>query len=630
MLSRTQKQRRIGYATLALTAMLMICINMMAGNLLGAKQVDLTENQLFTLTDGTRNTLKNLKEKVYIRLYYSAQQASGFPAIQSYATRVRGLLRHYEALSGGKIKLEIIDPVPYSEAEDAAIKAGIQGIGVDTMGTKLFFGLTATGGLDDNSTIAFFNPKRAAFLEYDLTKLIYNLSNPHKPSIYVVSNLPMRIGMVDTPRQPENTWAILQQMESQYDVHYQTDDKQELDPKVVDVLMVVHPNLLSDEMLYRIDQYLMLGGKMMVITDPLAEVPGVRKTNSHLNRILASWGAEMPDQRVLTDGENAVSIPLEEGASPIEAITNLTWLELPKSNLAKDDIITSDLSVIRVIASGYFRPVGLQSKIPTTPNASENIRKTTWKSLIFSSPNSADEAANVVETNGDNPNVLFKTFKSRGKPQDIAVRIQGRAPSAFPERGTTKGHIPYAIEDATLILLADSDMLRDGLWVKVQQFYNKTIYNPTSDNGAFIMNAMDYLSGSQDLISLRSRSDTTRSFTVVNKMRRNSEARYRHKEDDLREKLSHLERKLELLKRTASGNNTNLPNAEAKKELDNFRGELLQTRKALRDVRKNLAQEIHRLDSIITFVNIGLIPILVILTALLLPLWRKKRGHIPS
>jgi ABC-type uncharacterized transport system involved in gliding motility auxiliary subunit len=627
MLSRTQKQRRIGYATLALIAILMICVNMIAGNFLGAKQVDLTQNQLFTLTEGTRNTLKSLNETVYLRLYYSAGQATGFPAIQSYATRVKGLLRHYEALSGGKIKLEIVDPVPYSETEDAAIKAGIQGISVDTMGTKLFFGLSATGGLDDNVSIAFFNPKRASFLEYDLTKLIYNLSNPHKPSVYVISNLPMRVGMVDTPRQPESTWAILQQMEAQYDVHYQSDDSVPLDPKVIDVLMIVHPNVLSDTMLYHIDQYLMQGGKALVITDPLAEIPGVRKTNSTLNRILASWGAEMPDKRVVTDQANAVNIPLGEGESPMDEVTNLTWLELPKSNIAKDDVLTSELNVIRMIGAGYYRPIGMQSKIsPATGQAqTDKVRKTTWKSLITTSTDSADESADKVEAETENPNNLFKTFKPRGKAQSLAVRIAGRAPSAFPERATEKGHIPYSLEDATLVLLADTDFLRDGLWVKVQEFYNKTIYNPTSDNGAFVMNTIDYLSGSKDLISLRSRTDATRNFSVVTKMRREAESRYRSQEDALREKLSHLERKLEMLKKTSSGNNTNLPNAQAKKEISDFRTELLMTRKALRDVRKNLVQNIRRLDNVITFLNIGVMPILVILAALFLPAWRKRK-----
>lgn len=628
MISRHDKNRRIGFITLAITALLLIAVNMSANNLLGAKQVDLTQNSLFTLTEGTRNTLKNLKEPITIKLFYSAQQATGFPAVQSYATRVRSLLQHYQALSGGKIKLEIIDPIPYSADEDDAIKAGLQGMGVDTIGTKMFFGLKASSSTDDSETIAFFNPKRAAFLEYDLTKLISRLATPTKPVVYVISNLPMRVGMVDTPRQPESTWAILQQMETNYDVRYFTDDKLPIDPNVVSVLMIVHPNLLSDDMLFHIDQYLMKGGKALVITDPLATIPGTRDSSSNFKRIFNAWGVEMPDKRVLTDASLAVTIPLEDGASPIEEITNLAWHELYKQNMAKDDVITSDLTALRLIAPGYFRPLPLQSKIPASNASAAEMqqRKTTWKSLVFSSKESSDEAANTVEANSDNPNTLFKTFKPSGKIKDIVVRIQGRAPSAFPEKAGTRGFIPYSEKDGTLILLADTDMLRDGLWVKTQQFYNRMLYNPTSDNGALVMNAIDFLSGSQDLITLRSRSDTVRGFTVVNKIRRDAEMRFRHKEDGLREQLSQLERKLEVFKKAASGNNTNLPDDSAKQQMDAFRSQLLQTRKDLRNVRKELATEIRRLDNIVTFINVGFIPILIILAALIIPTWRKKHN----
>jgi ABC-type uncharacterized transport system involved in gliding motility auxiliary subunit len=621
-LSRQAKERWVLYGTLTSAFILFIALNGISTNVLGARQVDLTANKLYTISDGTKRTLQNLEDTVNIRYYFSTEQATGYPSVQSYATRVRSLLQHYEVLSHGKVKVEVINPTPYSEVEEEAVKEGMQGLPIDNSGSRLYFGMYATGGTDKSASIAFFNPQRAAFLEYDLTKVIYDLSHPKKPVVTVVSGLPMRLGMLRTPIQPDRDWAILTQMEGFFDVQYQDIETMQI-PDNTDVLMLIHPDKLTERDLMLVDQYLMEGGKALIFTDPVAKVDGVRQRNSNLNKVLAAWGAQMPEGDVVGDRSAAVRLPSQDSSSLLDTVANLTWLEIAGWGMARNEIIASDLGVVRFITAGHYVQLP-QPKFD--PKSGIKPRQTTWSPLITTSEDvTLLSTKKVMDT--DNAGELMQEFKPIGKKQVLAVKITGKAPTAFPEKTKFKGFAPYSLADSTLILVADTDVLRNGLWVTKQQLNDKVMYVPVADNGAFVMNALDYLAGSRDLISLRSRSDVSKTFKVLQDLKRTAEVKFRAQEEQLEKKVGNIEEALNQVKNYTSGNNTNLPSTKDRKEIEKYRAALIAARKELRDVRYQLQKDMSTLSGIVSFVNIGLVPIFVILAAMFVPWVRQFRAR---
>src|SRR3954452_17183477 len=184
-------RRRIWFSVLGVIAVaaIVIGINMFADARLANVHVDLTRSHIYTLSQGTRQILSGLKEPITLRLFYSRRLGSTVPAYGTYADHVREMLGEYAAASGGRIRLQFYDPEPFSDTEDRALAYGLQGVPVDQGGVQVYFGLAGSNLEDDERTIAFFQPERERFLEFDLTKLIYDLSNPKRPVIGIMSSL---------------------------------------------------------------------------------------------------------------------------------------------------------------------------------------------------------------------------------------------------------------------------------------------------------------------------------------------------------------------------------------------------------------------------------------------------------
>ncbi|HEY2540526.1 MAG TPA: GldG family protein, partial [Stellaceae bacterium] len=170
-------RRATAVAALVCIALILISVNIVIGRWLNAR-LDLTADQLYTLSPGTLHTLAKIDEPITLRFYYSNRLGNEVPAYGVYAQRVRELLDQYVAASNGKLRLETYDPQPFSGVEDRAVAFGLQAVPLDAEGDKVYFGLAATNSTDDQQTIAFFSPERERFLEYDLTKLIHSLAVP--------------------------------------------------------------------------------------------------------------------------------------------------------------------------------------------------------------------------------------------------------------------------------------------------------------------------------------------------------------------------------------------------------------------------------------------------------------------
>ena len=646
--------KTLSLAGLAVALALLFAVNILASSVFTSARVDLTENHLFTLSQGTRNIVSGLKEPITLRLYLSGNLVRNLPAINSYASRIKGLLDEYQRASNGMIKVHIIDPEPFSEEEDRAVGYGLSGVPVNNGDDKLYMGLVGTNSVDNEDVIPFLSTNRESFIEYDITRMVYNLSNPQLPVIGLMSSLPINgLGPREALRGTSApAWTVMDQVNKLFDVETIEPDATEI-PKKVDVLLLVHPKRLSDRTLYAIDQFVLRGGRALVFIDPYSEsdhmvpqsmgmLPATK--SSQLKKLFTAWGIESEPGKVVGDLQLAAKVRTQRNQQ-ILTIDYPVWLNTLPENFDPNDPVTADLGNITFATPGYLQPL---------ENATTN-----FEPLISTTDNAAlyDESQ-FLNPNAD-PEDLLRNYKPGGHALVLAARIQGPAKSAFPDgppadkgKGDTNKddkssdatgsgekaadadkpapHLSESKEDINVIVVADTDILADRFWVQVQEFLGHRIAIPSAANGAFLVNALDNLVGSNDLISVRNRGSFVRPFQKVNSIRREAEIKYRQKEQQLIKRLDETEKRLvELEKAKEGGDGGLILSPEQQQELVQFRQEKVSIRKDLRDVRRNLRRDIDNLDTRLKFLNIALIPILIGIGGLAAGLWRihRRRFH---
>lgn len=340
----------IGGIVLAVAAFL--ALNVFANQALTRFRLDLTEQRLFTLSEGTRNVIRGIGEPVTLRLYVSRSLANRLPSVSGYVARVRDLLEEYEHTADGGIVLTVIDPEPFSEEEDRAVAYGLRGIPLLDGESTFYFGLVGTNTLDDQEVIPRFTPEREEFLEYDLTKMIHTLGQAARPVVGLLTALPLdgrnrQAMMTGRPPQP---WLILERAEELFEVRHLSPESLERVEDDVDVLMVVHPKGLSDGARYAIDQFVLGGGHALVFVDPNAEadmtptVPGLPPLpgKSELGDLLAAWGLELDTARTVGDMQIGADVQAQVG-DRIATIRYPVWLNVPAPLLDREDVVTAQL-----------------------------------------------------------------------------------------------------------------------------------------------------------------------------------------------------------------------------------------------------------------------------------------------
>ncbi len=599
---------------LLLAAALAIATIIIANATLTSLRLDLTRNKLFTLSEGTVNILNSLEEPVRIDFYFSKKTLIGFPHLMNYGTRVRDLLEEYAAKSAGKIELTIIEPEPFSEEEDQAVASGLQGVSTNTAGDRAYFGLVGSNATDDEMIMPFFQSERQAALEYDITKLIYNLANPEKRVIGIISTLPV-FGDV---KQAEKPWAIISTLREFFEVRDLGTKPDEIEQDI-DVLMVIHPKDVKDKTLFAIEQFMLAGGKAMLFVDPLAEAdrsqpdpeqPMVMPDlDSDLRFLFDGWGIEIAEGKIVADINAAMRVQTRSERGPQEVIY-LPWLRLGETSFNKDDFSTSDIKLIHMGTVGSI----LQSEQSTL----ESIP------LIQTSTESMKMERDLIMIQRD-PNVILENFKSEGKRQILATRLSGHVNTAYPEGLDGEDSSTLLQEgDINIILVADTDILNDLFWIRTQNFFGMEMPQAIANNGDFIVNSLENLSGNNDLISLRSRGEFSRPFSRVEKIRRAAEDEFRERERQLQSKLEETEKRMQALQKDTSGSDLIL-SAEQNREIEKFREVQLTTRKELRAVQHELQKNIERLGTQLKFINIGLMPLLITIIAIVSGVYRSRR-----
>jgi len=630
-------------SSVIIALVLLLAVNIFSNIAFTSARIDLTDNKLFTLSEGTRNILGKLSEPVTVRLYLSQKLATRLPGISSYATRVKELLQEYKRTAGSNINLTIIDPEPFSSTEDEAVGYGLKGVPLNEGDATFYFGMVATGATDEEATIPFFSPDREEFVEYDVTKIILQVANPKKKVVGLISTIsidgspaPHMPGMGMMPR-PTETWTVVAQMRNFFDVRSLDVDIDKI-PDDIDVLMLVHPKALSDQTLYALDQYVLKGGRLLAFVDPHAEtdqisgqqtgMPGNSFGSSDLNKLMKPWGISTSTTQVVGDIQLAQKVAFNVGQRNA-AIDYPIWMKIAKEEMNDKDIITSELGVVNVASPG---------RITITPTEGVEV------SPLFST---TDKATQVDKTRLGfmaDPQELLRNYKPGGESYVLAARINGKVKSAFPDGAPRSAgdkaeksaenkdasmkfeeHLTESKGSINVILVADTDMLEDRFWVRIQNMFGSRISVPIAANGSFVINALDNLMGSNDLISVRNRGHFSRPFTRVNEIRQEAELKYREKEQQLMNRLRETERKLVDLQRGKDQDQALILSNEQKMELERFRNERIQIRKELRQVRHQLQQNIDNLEGWMKFINIGLIPILIGIGGVIFALLKIKR-----
>ena len=622
-------RRRLGIAGLVLAVILFLAVNIFANGAIRNLQADLTQNSLYSISEGTEKVLADLKEPVTLRYFVSRRLIDLSPGLGTYSQRVLELLQGYVDAAGGKIRLEIVDPQPFSNEEDRAVGFGLQGVPLNDAGELGYFGLAGTNTTDDQDVIGFLQPQREPFLEYDLTRLVHNLANPKKRVVGLVSGIPID----GDPANEYKPWRVVEQIQQFFEVK-----SLGLDPKItddIDVLMIVHPFGLSDETLYAIDQYVMAGGKTMVFVDPYAE-EGSRSNaamrlppdrGSNLETLFKAWGVDYVQDKVLADLGLAQRVQAAVDAQGRPVITNyVSWLSFPADRLKSDDVITGQLRAINVATAGFIsRAEGADIE---------------FDPLIVSTEASAAMEAQKFRFQ-PNPAEILKEFAPEGKSLTLAARLSGKLKSAFPDGppeakdedekdeaekdAPARPHLKESGDVVNLIVVADSDILADTFWLQIQDFFGQRLVVPTANNADFVINALDNLSGSSELIGLRSRGFSDRPFERVIEIQRAAELQYRDRERALLEELKEVEGKLNDLTTKEQESAAVILTAEQKQTIEDFRRQIIKVRGELREVRRALREDIDTLDGWVKILNIAAMPALIALFAIGLLFARNRR-----
>jgi ABC-type uncharacterized transport system involved in gliding motility auxiliary subunit len=636
---------KLAWGGLALAGITFLAVNLFASTAFRGVKMDLTRDGLFTISDGTRKALKGIDEPIDVRVYFSKVLGDAAPAYAKNFERVRSLLERYRDISGGKLQVSFLDPEPFSDAEDRAVAAGLRGIPLNRERDQGYFGMVGTNATDNEASIAFFAPERERFLEYDVTKLVYTLANPKKRVIGMISSIPldgampamMRMGAQPTPPQ-----LVMDQIREFFEVKTLENNIKEV-PADVDVLMLVQPEGLTAEATYAIDQFALGGGKVLVFIDPMAEMAaranpmmgmsGMLPNTGEIEKLLKSWGVAYDPKQVAADLTYARRVQFGGGSRP-NVTDYVVWLSLTRAALDQRDVLSAGVEQLNVASAGILN----KAEGATTELAP--ILSTSTQAMQIP----ADRIGPMPDAVG-----LLRNYKPEGKQLVLAARVSGKASSAFPDgapkaeakkdeppatpgskdapkknaaKGSEAKGAEKAAEPATpakphtasgsinVIVIADTDLLNDQFWVEVRDFLGQQVALPYAQNAAFVLAALDNLSGSDALISLRGRGISDRPFELVDRLRRDAERRFRDKEATLTAKLKEVQDQLSKLEKASEGENVVLSDKD-RQAIEKFRAEMLVTRRELREVKRELRKDIDQLDGVLKFVNIAGVPLLI-------------------
>ncbi len=646
--SSRMSRRSLAWWGIAFGAVILLSVNVMSSSLFRNATADLTDQGLYTISDSTRRVLSKIEEPIDVRVYFSERLGEISALHKRYFARVRGLFERYAGMTGGLLKVSFIDPVPFSDAEDRAVAAGLSGVRIGNGGENGYFGLVATNSTDDQEVVQFFAPQRESFLEYDMTKLVHKLASPKKPVIGMIAGVPISGGM--SPRgQQMRPWIVMSQIEEFFEVETLAMSVKEI-PAKVDVLVLVFPVAITTEAAYAIDQFVLRGGRVLAFLDPVSEIGRLSnpmlgmggKGNPDLDKLLKAWGVTFDSKHIAGDAGNARRV--QAGGAQGVVTDYVAWLGLGEHALDGKEVIADGVKLLNLATPGHIAAVdGATTKL-------QPILKTSANAMLI-------DTAKVTGYQPD-PVGLLREYKPGGKELILAARVTGEIQTAFPDgppKSDEKDAADAAKQDdkakdadkkeaeankedgpkqlksgkVNAIIIADSDMLYDEFWVQARDMLGQQLLLPNAHNSVFVLNALENLTGGEALTGLRGRGVDDRPFELVNEIRREAEQKYRRSEQTLMAKLEGLQKQLsEVSQQAGPDGSVRLSLSEQDNEaIETARAEMIKTRQELRGVKHALRADIEQLEGWVKFINIALVPLLIGGAGFALGALRRRRSQ---
>lgn len=587
---------------------LFVVINLLLGLLLPGVRFDATADRLYTVSDGARQILATMPEPVRLTLYYSPVLGQQAPQYGIYTTRVQTLLREFERLSAGKLSVRVVMPEPFSEEEDAAVAAGLQGAQLGgNAAERAFFGITATNSLDGREVIPFLQTEREGFLEYDIARIIYTLSRPDKLKVGLISTLPVTgdpnsMFMTSQPSQP---WVFYTQLRQVFDVTALPTATDKI-PDGIRVLMLVQPQTLPEATLKAVDAFVSRGGNVLVFADPVpaATAGGLfggetKPDTPQFAELLAHWGIKLVPGEFVSDITFAQ--PVNVAGAGNAAISYPGYLGLVGDALNRESPVTGNLRQLNMLEAGTL-----------AVTAKDGI---TTRVLAESSDKAGLLPVDLLKPQPDVLRIVRET-EPGGKHLPLAVQASGTFGAAFG------GGKPAEAKPATVMVVADASLLRNEAWTQVGTFMDQAVAVPFADNGVFVLNAVDYISGDPALLNLGRGGTTSRPFTRIMERQKVAEQAFSTREQAVRQELKQTESELSTLMAQQGGGSPVLT-PEQETLVRTAQQKLVQLRQDLRNIQRNLRADVERLQVGLIVLNTVLVPLLVVLVAMVMV--RRKR-----
>ena len=586
---------------------------------------DFTAERLYTLSDGSKAVLGKLDADVTFKYYVSGSAADMPMALKTYATQVGNLLKEYERAAGGRLAIETYDPKPDSDAEEWAQRYGIEPQTVNPFGSPVYFGIVAVCG-DREEALGVLSPKTEATLEYDLTRLLTRVVWPEKPVVGVMTSLSDVLGgptdpmMMQMGQRPPQGWAAFAELAKDYEVKAVATDAAEIDP-AVKTLVVLHAKDLSDKTLYAIDQFVLRGGKLIACVDPfsvkdmiasrqrqnpmMGQMGGGMDGPSTLGKLFDAWGVKFDVTKITCDLE--ASTKLNNGQGGVEE--NPAFLSLGKDNMDKGDILVQSLSQVMFPFAGAFAFEKKDMDLEFVPV------------ITTSKENSCATDKMAMQMGGG-----VKDMIPDGHERILAARLSGAFKTAFPKGPDGTNDVSNALAEGrgSVLLFADSDFLADDFCVRMMKTPFGNIPQLIDDNLSLFSNVIEQFAGREELIGVRSRGASDRPFTVVDELEAQAMRKWQRREADFQAELQMTQQRLQALQRQKSGDERFILSKEQQDEIVSLRRKQADTRKQLKNVRKELTADIDSLGLTLKCINIALIPALVVLFGLFRGFMRKR------
>ncbi|MFT7504202.1 MAG: ABC-type uncharacterized transport system involved in gliding motility auxiliary subunit [Gammaproteobacteria bacterium] len=577
---------------------------------LNSISLDLTDQKIYSLSKGSQDIASSIDEPITLYLFFSQSNSTGMTAVRDYKARVESLLQEYVKLGNGNIVLELIDPEPFSDAQDKADSFGLTAAPTGTAQNTIYFGLAGTNSLDDAMVIGFFDPTKETFLEYDISSMLYKLSEPEIVQLTIVSDLQVAGGQNPLTGATTPAYVLYQQLQEMFEVSLISSSDESL-PDNTQLLLLWHPQNINETLLQSIDQFLMQDGKALALldahyeSDPMTQMGSVG-ANSSILPLLSTYGIMFDSSAVVLDALTGLEVRSSEG----DINRHLGFLGLTSDQINNNDITTSDLDSINGASFGTL-----------ALTANSQLSQT----VLLNSSTSSDlmPSQNYMATR--DPTVFTDNFTKGDKHFILAARYSGQASSYFADLQITSNAQALVTQTANinLVVIADADLAADRFWVQQSNFFGQAVFTPFANNGDFILNILENLSGSAELIGVRSRGTFARPFTKVQAIQAVAEEKFRAQEKRLQGQLEQTETQLAAIQ--TQGDSLAL-SAEQEAAIASFTEQRVAIRKSLRDVQFQLQRDIDELGNILKLINIVAAPLVLVLLLLLTAKLFKKRA----